>query len=492
MSAASNSRSADVVVIGAGPGGYVAAIRLAQLGRQVLVIDRERIGGVCLNWGCIPSKAMITASSLVENVKGAEVMGISVDGLKIDMGKMKEWKDGIVKRLTGGIGELFKRNGIETVAGDASFVDAGTLKVTTSKGALTVKAKQVLIATGASVVQLPDMEIDGKRVLSAKEALDLTEVPKRLLVVGGGIVGCEIGTYLRKLGSEVTIVELADGLLSGVDPDLVKVVQRGMKKRRMTVHTGSKVTATKEKDGALEATIQTPKGEKTVVADKVLLAVGFRPNTPTLALASAGVKTDERGHVLVDDQLRTSNEAIFAIGDVIGPPYLAHKASKEGMVAAEVMAGHDVTLDVKAMPSAIFTDPEIATVGLTEAEAKEQGYEVTVGSFPYAANGRALSTNHTDGLTRFVADAKDGTLLGVHIVGYDASDIISEAALAIEMGATAADIGLTVHPHPTLSETLMEAAHVVEGHAIHIFVPPEQGGAKGGSKGGAKPAAAAR
>ncbi len=484
MSQAGAGKSADVVVIGAGPGGYVAAIRLAQLGKQVIVIDRERIGGVCLNWGCIPSKAMIAASSLVENIQKADTMGIKVEGVTVDMGKMKAWKDSIVNRLTGGIGELFKRNGIETVAGDASFVDAHTIKVSTSKGDLLVKGKQVLVATGASVVQLPHMPIDGKRFLSAKEALDLTEPPKEFLVIGGGIVGCEIGTYMAKLGSHVTIVEMMDGLLAGTDPELTKVVQRNMKKRKMTVLTGSKVTGV-AKDGT--ATIETPKGVKTVKADKVLVAVGFRPNTANLGCEKAGVKLDDRGHVIADDQLRTSHPDVFAIGDVIGPPYLAHKASKEGMVCAEVMSGMNVSLDVKAMPAAIFTDPEIATVGLTEAEAEAAGHKVKSGSFPFGANGRALAANHSDGFVKFVADADDDTLLGVHVVGHEASNLIAEAALCIEMGGTVADVGLTVHPHPTLSETFMEAAHVVEGHAIHIFVPPAK--TSGGSS---KAAAAAR
>ena len=481
MTPPANEKRFDAVVIGAGPGGYVAAIMLAQLGQSVLCIEKEKVGGVCLNWGCIPSKAMIAASSLVESIQGADDMGVSVTGLTVDMAKMKSWKDGIVTRLTGGIADLFKRNGVEYLAGDARFVSKGKLLVKTADGEQSVTASKVLVATGASVVQLPGMAIDGKTFLSSKEALDLTEVPASLLVIGGGIVGCEIGTYMSKLGAQVTIVELADTILAGTDPELVKVVQRGLKKRKISVHTSSKVTAVK--DG--QATIETPKGAKTAPAAKVLVAVGFKPNTPGLGLDAVGVKLDGRGHVLVDDQLRTSNPDVFAIGDVIGPPYLAHKASKEGLVAAQVMAGKDVTLDVKAMPAAIFTDPEIATVGLTEAQAKERGHDVKVGSFPFAANGRALSTKHPDGMVKFVADAKDDTLLGVHICGHEASDLIAEAALCIEMGGTVADIGLTVHPHPTLSETLMEAAHVVEGHAIHIFVPKPKPDPKGKSPQGA-------
>lgn len=467
----SSTKQADAVVIGAGPGGYVAAIRLAQLGLKTLCIEREAIGGVCLNWGCIPSKAMIAASSLVEHIRHGETMGVKVSGLEVDMGRMKGWKDGIVKRLTGGIGELFKRNGVEHLAGEASFTAPGRLRVKTRDGEVSVECRQVLIATGARSTELPGLAVDGKRILSAKEALDLTAPPKSLLVVGGGIVGCEIGTYLAKLGTQVTIVELAPQILTGTDPDLVKVVERGLRKRGMKVLLKSKVAHVEHRGEGMEATVNTPDGDVAVSCDRILVAVGFKPNTETLNLGVAGVRTDARGHVLVDRRLQTSNPAVFAIGDVIGPPYLAHKASHEGLVAAEAMAGKPVALDVKAMPAAIFTDPEIASVGLTEAQAKEQGLAVKVGTFPWVANGKALSANASDGLVKLVADASDDTLLGCHIVGYDASNLIAEAALGIEMGATVADIGLTVHPHPTLSETIMEAAHVVEGHAIHIFVP---------------------
>ncbi|MBM3985983.1 MAG: dihydrolipoyl dehydrogenase [Planctomycetes bacterium] len=467
----STTRQYDAVVIGAGPGGYVAAIRLAQLGLKTLCIEREVLGGVCLNWGCIPSKAMIAASSLVEHIKHGEAMGVTVSGVSVDMARMKGWKDGIVKRLTGGIGELFKRNGVEHLAGEASFIAADRLRVKTREGEVTVQARRTLIATGARSTPLPGLAVDGKRILSAKEALDLTAPPKSLLVVGGGIVGCEIGTYLAKLGSAVTIVELAPQILTGTDPDLVKVVERGLRKRGVKVLLKSKVAHVEHRGEGMEATVNTPDGDVTVACDKALVAVGFKPNTETLNLGAAGVRTDPRGHVLVDARLQTSNPAVFAIGDVIGPPYLAHKASHEGLVAAEVMAGKKVALDVKAMPAAIFTDPEVATVGLTEAQAREQGLAVKVGTFPWIANGKALSANAGDGLVKLVSDARDGTLLGCHIVGYDASNLIAEAALGIEMGATVADLGLTVHPHPTLSETLMEAAHVVEGHAIHIFVP---------------------
>ncbi len=467
----STTKQVDAVVIGAGPGGYVAAIRLAQLGLKTLCIEREAIGGVCLNWGCIPSKAMIAASSLVEHIRHGEAMGVKVTGVSVDMAVMKGWKDGIVKRLTGGIGELFKRNGVEHLAGDASFIAADRLRVKTRDGEVTVQTKQTLIATGARSTPLPGLAVDGRRILSAKEALDLTAPPKSLLVVGGGIVGCEIGTYLAKLGSAVTIVELAPQILTGTDPDLVKVVERGLRKRGVKVLLRSKVAHVEHKGEGMEAMVNTPDGDVTLACDRILVAVGFKPNTETLNLGAAGVRTDPRGHVLVNERLQSSNPAVFAIGDVIGPPYLAHKASHEGLVAAEVMAGKKVMLDVKAMPAAIFTDPEIATVGLTEAEAKERGIAVKVGTFPWIANGKALSANAGDGLVKLVADAKDGTLLGCHIVGHDASNLIAEATLGIEMGATVADLGLTVHPHPTLSETLMEAAHVVEGHAIHIFVP---------------------
>ncbi len=464
-------RTADAVVIGAGPGGYVAAIRLAQLGLKTVCVEREAVGGVCLNWGGIPSKAMIAASTLVEHIQHGAAMGITAQGVSVDMARMKGWKDGIVKRLTGGIAELFKRNGVEHLAGDASFVAADKLRVKTREGEVTVRCKKVLLATGARPVQLPGLEIDGKRFVTSKEALDFTAPPRNLLVVGGGIVGCEIGTYLAKLGSNVTIVELAPQLLTGTDSDLVKVVERGLRKRKVAVLLRSKVAHVEHKGEGMEATVTTPDGDVTVPCDKVLVAVGFKPNTETLNLGAVGVRTDPKGHVLVNERLQTSNPNVFAIGDVIGPPYLAHKASHEGLIAAEAMAGRNVALDVKAMPSAIFTDPEIATVGLTEQQAKDKGLAVKVGTFPWVANGKALSANAADGLVKLVADANDDTLLGCHIVGYDASNLIAEAALGIEMGATVADLGLTVHPHPTLSETLMEAAHVVEGHAIHIFVP---------------------
>jgi dihydrolipoamide dehydrogenase len=465
------TRQVDAVVIGAGPGGYVAAIRLAQLGKQTLCIEREAIGGVCLNWGCIPSKAMIAASTLVEELKHAGTMGIGVDGVVVDMPKMKGWKDGIVKRLTGGIGELFKRNGVEHLYGDARFVSATQLAVRTKDGEVTVQTKQTLVATGARPVELPGLKPDGQRIVTSKEALDFTAPPKDLLVIGGGIVGCEIGTYLAKLGSNVTIVELAPQLLTGTDADLVKVVERGLRKRNIRVLLKSKVAHVEHAGDGMTATVTTPDGDVQVPASKILVAVGFKPNTETLGLQALGVKLDPRGHIVVNERLQSSNPAVFAIGDVIGPPYLAHKASHEGLVAAEAMAGKKVALDVKAMPAAIFTDPEIATVGLSEAQCKEQGLAVKVSSFPWIANGKALSVHASDGFTKLIADAKDDTLLGCHIVGHDASNLIAEAALGIEMGATVADLGLTVHPHPTLSETIMECAHVVEGHAIHIFVP---------------------
>ncbi|HEX5011517.1 MAG TPA: dihydrolipoyl dehydrogenase, partial [Planctomycetota bacterium] len=468
---ASTERSADVVVIGSGPGGYVAAIRLAQLGQKTLCVERDAIGGVCLNWGCIPSKAMIAASSLVEHIGQASVMGITAQGVSVDMGKMKAWKDGIVKRLTGGIGELFKRNGVEHLYGEASFVAADRLRIKTKDGEVLVRTKKTLIATGARPVQLPGLVPDGQRIVTSKEALDFTTPPKDLLVVGGGIVGCEIGTYLAKLGSRVTIVELAPQLLTGTDPDMVKVVERGLRKRQITVHLKSKVAHVEHGKDAMTATVVTPDGEVSVPAERILVAVGFKPNTETLNLGAAGVRTDPKGHVLVNERLQSSNPSVFAIGDVIGPPYLAHKASHEGLVAAEVIAGKDVVLDVKAMPAAIFTDPEIATVGLTEQQCRDKGLAIKVSSFPWVANGRALAMSASDGVVKLIADANDDTLLGCHIVGAEASNLIAEAALAIEMGATVADIGLTVHPHPTLSETLMECAHVVEGHAIHIYVP---------------------
>ncbi len=462
-------------VIGAGPGGYVCAIRLAQLGIKTVLVEKEpRLGGVCLNWGCIPSKAYIQAAKLWEQIGAAGEVGISVESPSVDLAAMKQWKDGIVQRLTGGIAELMKRNKVEVVHGTASFTSKDTISVVNGGDKQTIKADNFVIATGSSSIDIPGFEVDEESILSSTGALDLEAVPESMLVIGGGVIGLEIGQYLMKFGTKLTVVEMMDQLLPGTDPDCVKVVSRKLKKGKAAVHLKSKAAGCKKTAGGIEVTFETPKKTETVTVEKVLVAVGRRPNSRGLGLEAAGVKVDQRGFVEVNERLQSSNPNIYAIGDVAGPPLLAHKGSKEGLVAAAVIAGKPELMDVRAMPAAIFTSPEIASVGMSETEAREAGHEVRVGTFPMAASGRALAGRETDGMVKLVADAKTDLLLGAHICGPSASDLIAEAALAIEAGLCAEDLALTVHTHPTLAETVMEAAEDVHGLAVHIYNPKPQ------------------
>jgi dihydrolipoamide dehydrogenase len=460
---------ADCTVIGAGPGGYVAAIRLAQLGKNVVVVERDRLGGTCLNYGCIPSKALIYAAGIVDRIREqAPDMGIKVSDPEIDMAKMISWKDGVVKKLTGGIGQLFKAHKIQTVYGTAKYKNRKQVEVSGADGTHLVTSEASIIATGGRAFELPNIPFDRVDVISSKEALELKEIPQRLLVIGGGIIGLEIGTFYMKLGAQVTVVEMMDQLLPGVDPELVAVIAKKLKKRGVKVHLKARARAVeKQKDGSLRAVIDTADGEISIDCDKVLVAVGWRPTTEGLDLDKIGVVVTPRGFIGTDDALKTTAEGVWAIGDVVGGPLLAHKASKEGLIAAESISGKPTVRDWRAMPAAIFTDPEIATVGLTVAQAREQGYEVQVGRFPFSANGRALSTNEGEGYAQIVTDKASGLVLGMHVVGPEASNLIAEGALAIEMGAVVEDIALTVHTHPTLPETLMEAAEATLGHAIH-------------------------
>lgn len=461
----------EVVVIGAGPAGYVCAIRLAQLGKKVTVIDKAEVGGVCLNRGCIPSKALIHAGTLVEKIKHANELGIETGPVKVDLKKLVAWKGEVVKKLTGGIAQLLKANGCQWLPGTAKFTSGTTLEVTSGKEVTTVQFKNAVIATGSRPAQIPGFDVDQELVLDSTGGLDQTEIPQKLLCVGGGYIGLELGTFFAKIGSKVTIVEAAPALLGLVDPDLVRVVEKRLGQLGAVILKSTQVKKIQKNPKSVEATFVTAEGEKKEVFDKVLVTIGRTPNTDNLDLTKAGVKLDAKGFITVNPNRSTNIPHIFAIGDVAGQPLLAHKGSKEGMIAAEVIAGKKVVYDVKAMPAVIFTDPEIATVGITETEAKQKNMAVTLGVFPYAANGRALSVGEPDGFVKLISDAKTGTLLGAHIVGAEASNLIAEATLAIEMSANVEDIALTVHPHPTLPETLMEAADVALGHAIHIFKP---------------------
>lgn len=461
----------DVIVIGGGPGGYVTAIRCAQLGLSTLCVEKEYMGGVCLNWGCIPSKALISATGLADKVKHAAVMGLDVQGLSMDVGKLQQWKESIVKKLTSGVTSLVKGNGGEVAMGAAKLTGPKSVEIDDGKGGKrTVKANRgIVIATGAQVINIPGFEPDGKTVITAREAVSLKEAPKSMVLIGGGVIGLELGMVYQKLGTKLTIVEMQGQLLPGVDPELVKVVERKVKKGGADILVNAQAKSLALDGGKATVQVNHDGVSKAIETEKVLVAVGFKPNSTNLGLEAVGVKTDDRGHIIADNEFKTNVEGVFAIGDVCGAPYLAHKASKEGEVVAEILAGKPAAKDWLGMPAAIFTDPEIATVGLTESEAKSQGLDVKIGKFPFSASGRAMSVLETDGFVKTVIDASDNRLLGVHIVGPDASDLISEAALAVEMCAFAEDVALTVHPHPTLGEAMMESFKHSLKEAVHIM-----------------------
>jgi dihydrolipoamide dehydrogenase len=460
----------EVVVIGAGPGGYVAGIRLGQLGKKVLVIEKTAPGGVCLNVGCIPSKALINAAKLYEKASHGADMGIIAGDLKVDFGRLQKWKEGVVGKLTSGVRQLLKANGCDYRQGTATLLSPRTIRLVQpgSDDEILVETEHVVIATGARPVAIPSLPFDGRRVVDSTGALALAELPRRLVVVGAGYIGMEIGTLYAKLGSKVTFVEALPTILPGSDPECVQVVARKAKKLGMEILVGAKAKGISEKGDAASLAVETQDGAVEIPADKVLVAVGRRPNIEDIGLEIAGVKT-AGGFITVDRRMRTSVPNIFAIGDVAGQPMLAHKASREAEVAAEVIADKPAEMDAAVIPAVVFTDPEIASAGLTAEEAEKRGHQVKVGKFPFAALGRAIANLDTDGFAKVVMDAEGGQVLGVHLVGGGVGDLISEAALAIEMGASAADLGMTIHPHPTLSEAMMEAAKAAQGEAIHIL-----------------------
>lgn len=465
------SKTYEAVVLGGGPGGYVCAIRLGQLGVKTVCVEAEEYGGVCLNWGCIPSKALISAAHLYEKTATASEMGIVADALRVDANQLQDWKDKIVKRLTGGVRALLKANGVDVVEGQGRLVERDVIEVALGAGGSErIQAtKAIVLATGSSTIELPGFPFDGERIIGAREAVSLRIIPRRLMVIGGGVIGLELGMTYQKFGSELTVVELSDSLLPGLDRECVKVVERRLKKLGATVHTETRAEgAEKRPDGTVVVRLGTKSGQENVECDQVLVAVGMRPRSRGIGLEERGVVLDERGFVKTDVMTRTTVPGIFAIGDVSGAPMLAHKAMKEGEVCAEVIAGHSAGKDWVTVPNIVFTDPEIASVGLTEEAARAAGYDPRVGKSPFAALGRAMTLRETDGFVKFVTDKPSGRVLGVHVVGPAASDLISEAALVLEMGATADDVALTMHPHPTLGEALMEASAASLGKAIHV------------------------
>jgi dihydrolipoamide dehydrogenase len=460
----------DAIVLGGGPGGYPCAIRLGQLGQSVACIEEEEYGGVCLNWGCIPSKALISNAHLYHKAQSSAEVGLTFGGITLDVPKMQVWKDGIVKKLTSGVRGLLKANGATVIEGRGKVVDAHTVQVEGKDGKKTLTAKKgIVIATGSATIQVPGFEFDGKRIIGARQAVSLQEVPKRLLVVGGGVIGLELGMVYQSFGAELTVVELTPSLLPGTDPEAVKVVERTLKKRGAKVFTETRAEGYELTDsGAVRVKLKTKSGNEAVECDVVLVAVGMKPRSRDLGLEALGVQIDPRGFVQTNDVCQTNVQGIYAIGDVSGPPMLAHKATKEGEVCAEIIAGHKAGKDWTSVPGIIFTDPEIATAGLSEAGAIEEGHKVKIGKFPFSALGRAMSIRETEGFVKVVTDADTKRVLGVTIVGPSASDLISEAMLAVEMTASSEDLALTMHPHPTLGEALMEAGAAALGQAIHI------------------------
>jgi dihydrolipoamide dehydrogenase len=461
------TQKTEVAVLGSGPGGYVAAIRLGQLGKETILIEKEdRLGGVCLNIGCIPSKALIRVAKLRKQIDAAKQIGLEVSDLKIDFAKVQNWKQSVVNRHTSGVEFLCKEHNVKIIRGEGRFTSPHELEIRTASSTETVETKNTIIATGSRPVEIPGFKFDGTHVITSTEALEMKEIPKNFVVIGGGVTGLEMATMYAQLGGKVTVIEMLDQLLPGLDIELVRIIERAF--RRLGVEYHVKSRAKEYREGKVYAILEDGR-DVSFPCDKVLVTVGRRPNTDNIGLEKAGVKTDSHAWIPVDKKMQTNVPGIYAIGDVVGLPMLAHKASKEGIVVAEVIAGMNSEADFRAIASAIFTDPEIASVGLTEAQAKEKGYDPIVGKFPFTALGRATIAGETEGFVKIIGDRKSDLVLGVHIVGPEASDLISEAALAIEMGATLEDIALTIHPHPTFGEGVMEAAEAAKKKAIHIL-----------------------
>lgn len=458
----------DVVVVGAGPGGYAAAFYAADLGLQVTLVDtREKPGGVCLNVGCIPSKALLHAAEVIAEARESRDIGITFSEPSIDLERLRSWKEKIVSQLTDGLGQLGKKRGVEYVQARARFEDSGTLALEGGDGGV-IKFQRAIIATGSSPARVPGLDLESDRIMDSTDALELPDVPKRLLVVGGGYIGLELGTVYAALGSKVTVVEMLQGLLPGADKDLVRPLERRIRESFEAVYTETKVVSVKETKQGLRVQFE-GKSDETQTFDRVLVAVGRHPNSDDLGLEKIGIEPDEAGFIKVDAQCRTTHENIFAIGDVAGQPMLAHKAIREGKVAAEVLVGKRSVFDNRAIPAVVFTNPEVAWTGLTETEAKSKGIEFKVARFPWAASGRALTLGRSEGLTKMIFEPESGRILGVGIVGPNAGELIAEGNLAIEMAAVAEDLALTIHTHPTLSETVGEVAEVFLGHATHLY-----------------------
>jgi len=459
----------QLVVIGAGPGGYVAAIRAAQLGLKTAIVEKEYFGGVCLNWGCIPSKALLYATELKRTIEHAGRIGLNAENVTIDLEKLRKHKDDTVKRLTGGVKLLLEKGGVKIVNGEASFTNANRIEISDGAQKSYLEADNFIIATGVSVASLPMLKIDGKTVIGARDAIDLPAVPRRFGIIGAGPIGVEMGTVYNTLGSEVTIIELMNDVLPMLDKEISKAAEKAYTKQGMKILTGSQVTSAEKKDKSVDLVVKTPDGEEKFTFDKVLVSVGMTPNTKKLNLDNAGVEADKRGFIPTDKRMRTNVSNIYAIGDITGGMLLAHKASHEGVVAAEAIAGSNIGSDWKAVPYAVFTDPEIAGIGLTENEAEAEGKKVKIGKFPYRAVGKGIATLATDGFAKVISDAETDEILGIHIFGPHSGDLLFAGTALMEFDGTAEDLGHIMAIHPTLSEALMEAGLNVNKKAIHII-----------------------
>jgi dihydrolipoamide dehydrogenase len=466
---------AEVVVLGAGPGGYTAAFRAADLGKQVVLIEREEsLGGVCLNVGCIPSKALLHVAKVITEAEEVEHQGVSFGKPKIDINKIRSWKESVIGKLTGGLAGLAKQRKVQVVYGVAKFGSANSLIVETKDGSKTITFDNAIIAAGSSVVRIPGFPYDDARLIDSTGALALADVPKRMLIIGGGIIGLEMATVYDALGSKITVVELADGLIPGADRDLVRPLHKRIEKRYEAIYLKTKVSKIEAKKEGLKVTFEGENAPAAQLFDRVLMAVGRRPNGREINAEAAGVSVNERGFIPVDKQQHTNVPHIYAIGDIVGDPMLAHKATHEGKVAAEVIAGHKASFDALTIPSVAYTDPEISWMGLTETQAKAQGIPYEKAAFPWAASGRALSMGREEGLTKVLYEPVTMRILGAGIVGVNAGELLAESVLALEMGADMQDLSLTIHPHPTLSETIGFAAEIAEGSITDLYMPKKK------------------
>ena len=466
---------AEVLVLGAGPGGYTAAFRAADLGKQVIMVERyASLGGVCLNVGCIPSKALLHVAKVIAEAADVAQHGVTFSKPKIDSAQILAWKNGIIAKLTGGLKQLAKQRKVQVMQGAAKFTSPNHVQVETPDGKKTISFDSAIIAAGSSVARIPGFPYDDPRIIDSTGALQLQDIPKRMLIIGGGIIGLEMATVYDALGSKITVVELADGLMPGADRDLVRPLHKRIEKRYEAIYLKTKVSKIEAQKSGLKVTFDGEQAPEAQLYDRVLMAVGRRPNGHDIGADAAGVTVNERGFIPVNQQMCSNVPHIYAIGDIVGDPMLAHKAVHEGKVAAEVIAGHHAAFEPLTIPSVAYTDPEVAWMGLTETQAKAQGIAYERANFPWAASGRALSMGREEGATKLLLDPTTRRILGAGIVGVNAGELIAEAVLALEMGADMEDIGLTIHPHPTLSETLGFAAEIAEGSITDLYMPKKK------------------